>query len=759
MTSSRILRSNTEWLISLKQLLMLALLAPWLCLLAPSGAAQAQASLPYTPSAAGRHALSLLVDDGGLELLLTHWPVPAKSVRLALDNWSRKGAVPRSAELESARAMVAAELDALDLGRVSVTAAKRADTLVGFGDDYSPGSGLRLRGAVLGAPSSAAAASASSIVARVGARLDADPSPPDQRRGGARARLDDSAIAVAGLGMQLQAATRSAWWGPGWRSSLILGNNVPDLAAVSLQRAAVTRSESPWLSWLGPWNLEFFAAQAEVSDSEPAYPWLVGQRLTARPFVGWEIGLSRMAQWGGRGRPESAHSFWQMLSGKGINVDAATQVDPANELAGFDIRARCPAGWPCALYTQWIGEDMAHGFPTRWLTQYGVEVWSGIHRVTVEITDSTCDSSPNDSQRLNGCAYRNGTFSNGYASNARWLGASQGPDTRLLSVAWQDTQWRTRLRADFGLLANRPAASPVFFYQYVATNSTPVAADFVGAPQDGIYQNGHIVSLTAGSAFDFAGGELNPLLRWQQVKVGDQRNRTLSIGTNWITALDGRRSDGAGLARLGSRAQTWADGHPALTGLGLLALGVGLDSPADRYAQDHGSNPSMKALRKVGDALPTLALGLAGTNWLFERGSPAGDTALAATTAGLGAYASSKLLKAAVARDRPAAGLGASSFGQSTAPRSDSSMPSNHAAIAWAVVTPYAQTYDLPGLYALAGLTSFGRVMGREHWASDAVAGSLIGYHLGNWARTRMGNNNASLSLNGRGVALSMPLP
>jgi membrane-associated phospholipid phosphatase len=202
----------------------------------------------------------------------------------------------------------------------------------------------------------------------------------------------------------------------------------------------------------------------------------------------------------------------------------------------------------------------------------------------------------------------------------------------------------------------------------------------------------------------------------------------------------------------------WFDRHWVLAGAGLLALGIALDRPADRYAQDHGANPSMKALRKAGDALPTLALGLAGTHWLFERGSPAGDTALAATSAGLGAYAGSKLLKSAISRDRPIEGLGPNSFGQSGAARGDSSLPSNHAAIAWAVLTPYAQTYGQDWLYGLAGLTSFGRVMGREHWASDAIAGSLIGYHLGSWARTRLGNG-ASLSLVGRGVALSMPLP
>ena len=32
--------------------------------------------------------------------------------------------------------------------------------------------------------------------------------------------------------------------------------------------------------------------------------------------------------------------------------------------------------WPIALYTQFIGEDEAGGFPSRFMGQFGVE-WSG----------------------------------------------------------------------------------------------------------------------------------------------------------------------------------------------------------------------------------------------------------------------------------------------------------------------------------------------------------------------------------------------
>jgi membrane-associated phospholipid phosphatase len=50
---------------------------------------------------------------------------------------------------------------------------------------------------------------------------------------------------------------------------------------------------------------------------------------------------------------------------------------------------------------------------------------------------------------------------------------------------------------------------------------------------------------------------------------------------------------------------------------------------------------------------------------------------------------------------------------------------------AFALVTPFAQQYDMPYLYALAATTAIARVEQREHWFSDTVAGGLLGYAVG----------------------------
>ena len=78
---------------------------------------------------------------------------------------------------------------------------------------------------------------------------------------------------------------------------------------------------------MGPWTYDLFVAR----NDDTMGSMLVGTRITMRPLTWLEIGLSRTAQWGGRGRPESLDSFVQMLVGLGVNVEDDAQTrDCAN---------------------------------------------------------------------------------------------------------------------------------------------------------------------------------------------------------------------------------------------------------------------------------------------------------------------------------------------------------------------------------------------------------------------------------------------
>lgn len=75
--------------------------------------------------------------------------------------------------------------------------------------------------------------------------------------------------------------------------------------------------------------------------------------------------------------------------------------------------------------------------------------------------------------------------------------------------------------------------------------------------------------------------------------------------------------------------------------------------------------------------------------------------------------------------------MGASDFSPFPEGAQGDAFPSRHTAVAWALATPFASHYDAPWLYGVAALTNVGRIADREHWLSDTVAGSLLGYGLG----------------------------
>ena len=87
-------------------------------------------------------------------------------------------------------------------------------------------------------------------------------------------------------------------------------------------------------------------------------------------------------------------------------------------------------------------------------------------------------------------------------------------------------------------------------------------------------------------------------------------------------------------------------------------------------------------------------------------------------------------LKGATMRQRPFEGAGRGSFWQG-----GNSFPSEHAAVAWSVASIVAHEYPGPLTkllaYGLASTVTLTRVTGRQHFSSDVVVGSALGWYLG----------------------------
>ena len=166
-------------------------------------------------------------------------------------------------------------------------------------------------------------------------------------------------------------------------------------------------------------------------------------------------------------------------------------------------------------------------------------------------------------------------------------------------------------------------------------------------------------------------------------------------------------------------------------GAGVVLASAMLDKRAFRFATDHADNRWVKGGTKVGNALPWIGMGAAALAALDGSDPRRSRIGYAAAEAGAMAFLATTGLKYAFGRARPEAGLGSRDFQPFSADSNHQAFPSRHAAVAWAVVTPFAREYNADWLYGAAAITTLARVGSREHWVSDAVAGSLVGYAIG----------------------------
>ena len=269
-------------------------------------------------------------------------------------------------------------------------------------------------------------------------------------------RADGSSVAVIFGNFSFSANTLDRWWGPGWDGSLILSNNARPLPAISIDRNFTDAFDSKWLSWLGPWDLAVHFGQFE-SDRHVPNARFFGMRLNFKPIPSLEIGLSRTAQWCGDGRPCGFDTFVDLLLGRdNVGDDGIdTSNEPGNQLAGIDIRwASTLFGKPIAVYGQFIGEDEAGGFPSRYLGQLGLETsgmlgsrWS--YRWFGELAGTSCDFFK--STEIFNCAYNHGIYKTGYRYRGRVVGHASDNDSRIISTGLlllddQETQWQVLIR-------------------------------------------------------------------------------------------------------------------------------------------------------------------------------------------------------------------------------------------------------------------------------------------------------------------------
>ena len=192
-------------------------------------------------------------------------------------------------------------------------------------------------------------------------------------------------------------------------------------------------------------------------------------------------------------------------------------------------------------------------------------------------------------------------------------------------------------------------------------------------------------------------------------------------GANILSNLGGTTATlGRQIGAIPASTWFWAGGA-------ILASSL-LDKPADRWAANHQAGNADR-LGTATNALPgVLALG---TGLVYISGQGASSTAETALKAAGYTYAANLVTRYAVGRARPSDEMGNASFNGFNSSAMQSGFPSNHVAVTFALVTPFAQERNNPWLYGLAAASAYGRVQKRDHWVSDTVAGAFMGYAIG----------------------------
>ncbi len=373
-----------------------------------------------------RHDVTVLADAGVISTPITTWPIPVASIDFDLKSFDGFSKLSDSEKLSFDRLQrrISFEKRTYQSSPEYGFTASREDAVVRSFQNTAR-SDLQLN------------AGFSRLTDRFAFRVETQL--VDNARDQKNVRFDGSYAATVIGNTIISAGYVDRWWGPGWQGSLIYSNNSRPIPGISIQRNFAKPFANRWFSWMGPWNYSITAGQLEGNRVVPNAKHL-GMRVAFKPKTNLEIGLSRTAQWGGEGRPETSDSFLSLLLGQdNVGSNGITrETEPGNQMAGFDVRWKQKlVPFDLALYTQGIGEDEAGGFPSRFLGLFGVEhnrqIFNKNLRVWLEYADTACDfleSKP----KLN-CAYQNGIYQTGY----RYLGESIGHpidgDGRQLSLA------------------------------------------------------------------------------------------------------------------------------------------------------------------------------------------------------------------------------------------------------------------------------------------------------------------------------------
>lgn len=242
----------------------------------------------------------------------------------------------------------------------------------------------------------------------------------------------------------IYAGYETHWWGPGWISSMILSNNARPVPQIGFRRISTTAADSPWFSWMGPWQFEFFVG---VLDGPRLARNTIydGMRFEFNPIPHLEIAVSRTDEMCGTGHICKPLAEYIHLTNNN------TVSDKVNDEGSIEIKYNGMIGAiGYEAYSQFMNEDGPNPFVHSGTSHLvGASVWlplkDGIERLTAEYASSLATNDIWGGGVRYGFAYNDYKYPDGMRYRDRTLGFSLDDDSTLFSIqaSYTDNQQRT----------------------------------------------------------------------------------------------------------------------------------------------------------------------------------------------------------------------------------------------------------------------------------------------------------------------------
>jgi hypothetical protein len=372
-----------------------------------------------------------LLASAGMISLTTQWPLPWTAIARDLKDNAALAEQTASVRAAAARLLRRAQAETRPgfAGAVTLDATNNPSLVHGF-DSLGRGDGQNQ-------------ASVSYSSSDVAARLSLGGFTQSFNNGATKLALDDSYVATKLGDALVYGGWLSHWWGPGWISALSLSNNARPMPQIGVERLDNQASTWPVLSWLGPWQAEFFVGLLDGPrlQRNTIYDAL---RVTFQPVSRLEIGLARTEETCGQGHPCSPVVEYFDLQNTAAHPSKTNDEGLIDLKYGYDI-----AGLPMQAYLQLMNEDSSPFTHSGTSHLFGVTAFlpTGENplRLTLEYASSVSTKDVfSFGSYIYGFSYTDYKYIDGMRYRGRTIGFSLDDDSTLLSLqgGWSDRDGR-----------------------------------------------------------------------------------------------------------------------------------------------------------------------------------------------------------------------------------------------------------------------------------------------------------------------------